>query len=110
MAARYLDRFDRMQRMDFLLGVERTFQDRKNPFDRYSDDNFALRFRFTKVGVQVIFQSVPNEALVRRRIQGVHLSKEDQVLITLMYFGNNAFQRDCADIWELDTPFFSGHP
>ena len=42
MSARYLNRFDRIERSDFLLRVDRIVRDRMNPFDRNSDGNLTI--------------------------------------------------------------------
>ena len=51
------------------FGVGRIMKDRTNPFDRYSEADFILKFRFSKEGVQVVFD-VQEKGRVKNSLQG----------------------------------------
>lgn len=62
-----------------------------NPFTFYTDDNFKLRYRFSKdVVLNVILPELRN--LTPYNSRGLPIALEMQLLITLRFFATGSFQ------------------
>ena len=64
-----LDRLVAVERQNDFFGVGRIMRDCTNPFDRYSEADFILRFRFSKEGEQVVFDA-PGKGRVKNSLHG----------------------------------------
>jgi len=97
-----LEVIEEMEEVEAVFGVERVFRDRTNPFDFYSDSTFLDSFRLTKGGVHYLLQLLQDKLAPMKTSPGITLTSEDQVLITLSYFGSSSFMRVIGD-------FFGAH-
>jgi hypothetical protein len=102
-----LDMVEEMEAVEEALPLERVIRDRTNPFDRFDDEDFITRFRLSKGGAHYFFSIVDEDLLHSRVYRGHRLSKEDQLAILLLFMGNDAYQRDCADIYYVDQATIS---
>ena len=66
-------------------------------FRYYSNANFFLRFRLTKLKARILIEHL-RPHLRPKKIPGRCLSVENQILISLRYYATGSFQRVCADL------------
>lgn len=65
----------------------KTFKSREDPFELYSDEEFCIKYRFSKRGVKFLDQLIGSSLIMDKRGSG--LSSILQILIALRYWVRN---------------------
>ncbi|XP_064458513.1 putative nuclease HARBI1 [Ornithodoros turicata] len=88
---------------DYATGVRRrSLKDHQNPFEHFDDNEFLVRYRFTKATVQSLFEPLPLEDSVCNR--GLPLPPILQLLIAMRFYGTGTFQVIAGDLVNVSQP------
>lgn len=78
------------------LRRERTFRDRKNPFDTLPDRVFRNRFRFPKVAI-IELAEILHDDLVHRTKRSNALQVTELLLVALRFYATGTFYTEIGD-------------
>jgi len=84
----------------------RLYRERENPFVKYNDDLFRLRYRFSKDEVREILNFIENCLHIPINNYGLPISQL-QLLIALRYFAQGQIQDDTSDLHGISQPTVS---
>ncbi|KAH7937382.1 hypothetical protein HPB49_011306 [Dermacentor silvarum] len=115
MAGRMIDAFDyRSRACDIVFGAvyalprvpRRLLRDRENLMELYNNQQFLLRYRFSKETVRELQLLLPLEASGNSR--GLPLSPMLQLLLALRFYGAGSFQIVTGDLINVSQPTVCG--
>lgn len=94
------DEIDNIEAQILQINARKAYevQDRSNPFEQYSDEDFRRRFRLTK-SVLYLHSIIKDELEPISTRIGYTLSALGKILITLRYYATAAFHRVSADCY-----------
>ncbi|XP_067145449.1 putative nuclease HARBI1 [Centruroides vittatus] len=79
------------------LRRERVMRDRNNPMEIYSEDEFRIRYRFSKSGFVRILNRIGDE-IKHLDGRGLPLTTEQQLLTALRFYATGSYRRVAGDL------------
>ncbi|XP_065361894.1 putative nuclease HARBI1 [Calliphora vicina] len=95
-----MDTIDNLDTLKFLqkrYRATKVYKKRNDPFVVYSNDEFRIKYRFSKENAKKVIKLVESELKNNGKGRGGSIPPHIQVLAAIRCWGRNSVQDDCAD-------------